>query len=271
MTIFKKVANLIRRAEEKFTKVNNEIDTKIKCILKYQMSGFDKCFYIKEDSDEILKISNRLSYYFIFLYKIKMLSLSLNDCCILLERRIRKNSFIKILSNIINFLKVIRNINSFARENWKEQNQIKLKDVYSEISLEKIDEFFSKFYNVSLKEIENDITFYKVSFDDFYEKVGTSFVAAYFDGRKVIMVTDYFLQGHTIVDGKDNLNSEYLVHELTHYIQFRKTASFIEKFRASLSNLILMITGNSDYYMTNKLENEARDNQEKYKNFIKNR
>lgn len=242
--------------------------------VKYMLLGLKSCSYIKKTIEELISEEKKLTKKIDLLTKVKRLvefKLDLSYKTSMKIRRIKHKFKLTYLENIIKFFVLMIKMKKFQKKNFNSENKVSIKELYTPEAISAMDRFFKEKYNISLKEIENDISIYKISFDSFYEELKTPFAAAYFAGgkyKKSVMVTDYVFQGNTMVD--DGVyNSELLVHELTHYLQFTKGyAKPLDMIKSSLANLHLMITGSTKYYMEAKLERDARFNQEDYKHFL---
>lgn len=244
--------------------------------MNYMFSGFEGCFYVNKSLEKLIAEEEKINKYIDLVVKLRRMSdIKINlsyDNKIKLDRF--KNKFkLNYLENIFKFFSLMRRLKKFQKKNFNINNKVSLKELYTPEAIDTMDKFFKEKYNISLKEIENDISIYKVSFDSLYNEVKAPFAAAYFAGgkfKKSVMITDYSFQGKTALD-KGIYNSELLVHELTHYLQFTKGyAKSLDMIKASLANIHLMITGSTKYYMKDKLEADARFNQEDYKHFIEN-
>lgn len=244
--------------------------------LKYMSQGYKEgCPYVKKDMEFFIKKDRILNFYRDTLIRIERI-LTFDTSSIISFNRKKKIEGIILkfkLNYLINFIKFIQlnfKTRKFQKENFTSNNEVLLEDLYSKEALKQINAFLLKKYNISLKEIESDITVYKINFETVYDYFKTPYIAAYFPGgryKKSIFITDFPSQGKTIVD--DNYNSEFLIHELTHYLQFTKGyARLSDMLKSIFNNLHLAITGKFNKYNNDKLEKEARSNQEEYKYFL---
>lgn len=175
----------------------------------------------------------------------------------------------KYYNNIKNTIIVIKKFKSFVKENFNEDNLVSLETLYSKEDLENLYNFFKRKYGIDLRNEITKVKIFKINFEEFYSKVGTPFYAAYLAGgkyKKSIMITERnsFISNDKIICGP-----EYFVHEMTHYLQYTLGyAKVRDMIKCSLANIHLMITGDTKYYMNNKLEADARFNQKDYNHFV---
>lgn len=141
---------------------------------------------------------------------------------------------------------------------------VQLNELLEEDQIRRIDKFFLLNYNTSLFDIIRGIRLTKHNVADTTPQYGGLFLYKYDQISLANVGVFGFFQRITRDD-----REAFLVHELTHVLQWRD-GSFKNRMKrlfTSFANIMLCL-GCAKYYMKDDLENEARSNQEKYTSLL---
>lgn len=162
----------------------------------------------------------------------------------------------KYVINFINFIKYLVKFGDFCKRNLIEQNLTKVEDLYTEESIYWLNSFLTDKYSEDLNSLQKKIKIYFLKADIFRNELGCEFIAAFlkWKGDNYRIITNNYAQRYGRESFENRFNSEFLIHELTHYYQMNGKASLFERIMASFDNFHYMITGNPVRYNENKLE-----------------
>lgn len=141
---------------------------------------------------------------------------------------------------------------------------VQIDELLEEDQIRRIDKFFLSNYNVSLFDIIKGIRLTAHNVSDTAPQYGGLFL--YKDNQ--ISLANVGVFGFFQRVTRDDREA-FLVHELTHVLQWRD-GSFKNRMKrlfTSFANIMLCL-GCAKYYMKDALENEARANQEKYTSLL---
>lgn len=167
------------------------------------------------------------------------------------------------MTKIKNFIRSIFGKNELM-EYFKNLPAVELNELLEEDQISRIDKFFKAQYNISLENLLNGIKLTR------HEVAMTvpAYGGVFLYNLNQISLANVGIYGLFQRITRDERES-FLVHELTHVIQWRDTSisGRLKALFTAFANIMLCF-GCTKYYTKDTLENEARTNQEKYMSLL---